>query len=319
MDRLFDRPHVEVTARLRAGAVAYLLVDPVEYHGPHLPLHTDRLLSLGLARDLAARLGGDALLAEDLEVGVEPAPGPGTRPSTYAEVRRAAIAACRSLLELGATRIVVVTFHGAPLHNLALARAVAWARHHGARAVAPFQEVLRAQLEIDTGAFAPAVAHLPPPVAEEVLRELRWDFHAGFFETSLVLHWAPDAVSPVHRRLPPCPPIRREPALAFASRLAGRAGLTGLASELELAAVGAAWTRLRPFPGYTGHPAHATPEAGALFAREIVGRLAPGVEDALAGRTEPRPPPLAWVGPLTLWGWLGPGHPALGDIAPPPG
>ena len=70
--QLFDLPHVEAVRRLRAGATVWLTVDLVEYHGPHLPLHTDRLLARGLARDLSARMGeGDPLFAEDLEVGVD--------------------------------------------------------------------------------------------------------------------------------------------------------------------------------------------------------------------------------------------------------
>jgi creatinine amidohydrolase len=315
---LFALPHAEAARRLRDGAIVWLPVNPVEYHGPHLPLHTDRLLSAALARDLCARLGeGEALLAGDLEVGVDPTPGPGTCPVSYRDVTRRVLEACRGLVALGARRVVLVTFHGAPLHNLALHVAARWLRRAGVQAASPFQEVVRAQLALDVEAFRETVVHLPPAVADEVLRGLALDFHAGFFETSLALHWAPGAVQPLHRALPPCPPIPPDGVLRSLAALAGRLGRPTLAAELGFASVGAAWPRLRPFPGYTGHPAHATPEAGRLFARAVVDRLAPSVRDALSGRDD-RPPPLAWLGPVTLWGRLGPRPPSLADIAPAP-
>ena len=35
---------------LATGAPVFLCVNPVEYHGPHLSLHNDRLISEGVAR-----------------------------------------------------------------------------------------------------------------------------------------------------------------------------------------------------------------------------------------------------------------------------
>lgn len=139
----------------------FLTVNPVEYHGPHLSLHNDRLVSLGLIRDLHERLlvrhpEWPLLVAADLEVGVEPCSGPGSRHGRYA--------------------IAVEPGPG------------------GAA--------------IDNSRFAPAFAHVADPDERaEMLRTLRHDFHAGFFETSVALHYAPESVSPEHRGLPPCPPF----------------------------------------------------------------------------------------------------------------
>ena len=78
MIRLFDLPHSEARRLLSSGAPVFLPVNPVEYHGPHLSLHNDRLISAGLMRDLHAGLAmkydWPLLVADDLEVGVEPAP-----------------------------------------------------------------------------------------------------------------------------------------------------------------------------------------------------------------------------------------------------
>ncbi len=56
MTELLDLPHRRATTLLSSGAPVYLLVNPVEYHGPHLSLHNDRLVSMGLVRGLHARL-----------------------------------------------------------------------------------------------------------------------------------------------------------------------------------------------------------------------------------------------------------------------
>ncbi|HEY4219853.1 MAG TPA: hypothetical protein VGO62_00890, partial [Myxococcota bacterium] len=53
-----DLPHSEARRALSSGAPVFLLVNPVEFHGPHLPLHNDELIALGLARDLHERLFG---------------------------------------------------------------------------------------------------------------------------------------------------------------------------------------------------------------------------------------------------------------------
>ena len=53
---LFDLPHDAARRLVQSGAPVYLFVNPVEYHGPHLPLHNDRIIAHGIARD---RFDGD--------------------------------------------------------------------------------------------------------------------------------------------------------------------------------------------------------------------------------------------------------------------
>src|SRR3989442_1056381 len=100
-------PHSAARAALETGAPVFLCVNPVEYHGPHLSLRNDALVSIGLARALHARLAKHHpawpfLAAEDLEVGVDPAPGPGSRHVPLGRVRALVREACRALAELGA-------------------------------------------------------------------------------------------------------------------------------------------------------------------------------------------------------------------------
>jgi creatinine amidohydrolase len=324
---LFERPHAEARRLIATGAPVYLTVNPVEYHGPHLSLHNDRLVSRGLAGDLHRALvarGHDwpFLLGADLEVGVEPTPGPGSRHTRYAQARALVVEACRALAELGATKVVLLTFHGQPLHNLALQAGVDWLAARGVAALAPFHLVLRELLMFEDAApFAEALA--PIAAAEDraaVARELKYDFHAGFFETSVAMHYAPASVSEIHRQLPPCPPVTPNPTFLLASRLARACRRPMLSRELELAAVGYGWTTLRPFPGYTGRPHLASPEAGAVFARKIIEGYRPVVEAVFEGR-EPAPRPImAWVGRVSGGGRIGGvPRPAPSDCAPAPG
>ncbi|HXU68957.1 MAG TPA: creatininase family protein [Polyangia bacterium] len=310
MISLLDIPHQEARRRVKSGAPVYLTVNPVEYHGPHLSLHNDRLISIGLVREVHEALGKahdwPLLVGADLEVGVEPCPGPGTRRTAYPIVRHLVLEACRALVELGATRVILMTFHGAPLHNLAIEAGVSLLRTAGVRAVAPFNGLLNEMLFLEPAKFADAFAHVTD-VAErtQMMGALANDFHAGFFETSMALHYAPESVAPDYMSLPPCPDVRPAGAMALAARMARALGRDRLSRELTFAAEGMGWNALRPFPGYTGRPHRATPQAGAVFAAEIVRRYVAGIEDVFAGRAESPPPIMRWVGTLSLGGRIG--------------
>jgi creatinine amidohydrolase len=289
----------------------FLPVNPVEYHGPHLSLHNDALISRGLARDVHAHLVSEGesegdwpfLLATDLEVGVDPCPGPGTRPTSYFKVRSLVVEACRRLAELGARRVVLVTFHGSPLHSIALDAGVRWLTARGIRAMAPLNLLLRALLDIRPEDYADAYATIPDDQERAaILNEATSDFHAGFLETSLSMHYAPDSVDPSHKLLPPCPPVVPDAKLLAASRAARRMGRAQLASELNFAAVGAGWYALRPFPGYTSRPRSASPDAGAIIARYMTREFARVAARVLRGEEAPPAPIMRWMAPVTLGG-----------------
>jgi creatinine amidohydrolase len=66
MERM--RP-AEIVAEMKERPLVFLPVGPLEWHGPHLPLGTDPLIAYGVARRVAARVGGVVLPA--LFVGTE--------------------------------------------------------------------------------------------------------------------------------------------------------------------------------------------------------------------------------------------------------
>ncbi|MBI5494392.1 MAG: creatininase family protein [Deltaproteobacteria bacterium] len=309
MTPLLDLPHREAVRRLRDGAVVFLFANPVEFHGPHLSLHNDHLVSRGLAGALEERLrvthpDWDFLATADLEAGMEPVAGPGTRHPPFHVVRALVLESCRALLEMGARRVILMTFHGDPMHNHALQAGVELLRRGGARAFNPFNGMMQEMLgwKADEPSLAGAVAHLPADRREDVLRTLNLDFHAGFLETSLALHYAPHSVDPVHRTLPPCAPWTRDGAFLAAAAVARRAGAAELARDLAFAAEAMGWKALRPFPGYTSAPSWATPEAGAIIGASVVSRFAAAAEDVLAGRGDGPAPVMGWLLGATLGG-----------------
>jgi creatinine amidohydrolase len=308
---LFDLPHSEARSLVRSGAPVFLTVNPVEYHGPHLSLHNDRLVSRGLVRDLHARLAvrhpnWPLLLASDLEIGIEPCWGPGSRHTRFKTACELVREACRALAELGAERVVIMTFHGAPLHNLALDDGVRLLEARGVRAVAPFNLVLQTQINLDTTRFSDAFAHIEDASERaEMIANLALDFHAGFFETSVALHYAPESVSPDYVKLPPCPEAPRVAIFDQVARIARALGRETLAGELGFAAAGLGWYKLKPFPGYTGRPHRATPAAGEVFARFMVDEFEPVVEAVLAGRASSPRPIMQWARYASLGGRIG--------------
>lgn len=305
--RFFDLPHGEARRLVTSGAPVYLPVNPVEYHGPHLSLHNDGLVSLGLVRDLAARLqkkhDWPLLLAPDLEIGVEPSPGIGSRWTHLPVAKTIVREACRALAELGAKRVVLMTFHGAPLHALGIESGVTLLREHGVKALAPFNAIV-SQLLGDAGKDRDAAfAHVEDEAERhEMQANLHRDFHAGFFETSMTLHCAPDSVDPKYVELPPCPAVTPNATWAKAARAAKRAGRDGLARELDLVSYAMGWHALKPFPGYTGRPHRATKASGDYFANAITDQYEDLVERVLLGDEKSPAPMLSWTGALTLSG-----------------
>ena len=311
MTALLDLSHTACRAALADGAPVFLPVNPVEYHGPHLSLHNDRLITAGFITDLHARLAADRgwplLAVDDLEVGVDPVPGAGSRGQPLHVVARLVRDACDALADLGARRVVLMTFHGSPRHSVALEAGVRRLTRRGVRVVNPFNAVLhrmvRGPEDEHWGRVLEAAREVDPGVAE-AMAELDFDYHAGLLETSLALHYAPDSVHELHKDLPPCPPIPQVLPVGLAARLFGALGARRLSRDLEFASIGMGWYQLQPFPGYTGAPHLATAALGGAMASMAVEILHETTEQVFAGAAASPPPILPWTAPLTLNGRL---------------
>lgn len=311
---LHDLAHREARHALADGVPVFLPVNPVEYHGPHLSLHNDAVVSHGLTHDVHERLvvagiEGPLLVAADLEVGVDPVLGPGSRPVSYQMVSRLVREACMALADLGAQRVVLITFHGSPMHNLALDAGVRALKKRGVAAVCPFNALFDHIVGGGTTEHWEQLRAIAKGLGSDVEAAMElWgakDYHAGLMETSLALHYDPETVSPRYRDLPPCPMAVPAPAMARAARIATALGRHNLARELEFAAGGIGWFALRPFHGYTGHPHLASPELGASLADMAAETYA---DAALAvfqdGAPSPKPG-MRWMPAATFGGRVG--------------
>lgn len=303
-------PLPELRALAARGVPAWLCVNPVEYHGPHLSLRNDQIISDGLMREGHARIqerhpDWPLVYAGELGIGADPVPALGSVDVPYRQVLHQTRLAVRRLEDLGFSRVIIMTFHGSPFHNAALWEAALSLQSRGVRVLAPMNLLTRHVMAPDPDEFPGLYDAVPDPVDRERMKtRAREDFHAGFGETSLSLHYAPETVHG-HQEVPPAPVLSAAPAWHRASQLALRLGRRELAIELEFIGLGMAWFGLKPFLGYCCEPALASPEAGAALAGYITDALVEAV-DAVLVRGEPSPPPvLRWVSRLTLGGLYG--------------
>jgi len=233
----------EVDGLDRSRAVAILPTGAIEAHGPHLPLQTDVLIALAMARTGAERLAARGLLPLLLPPLAFTTAGfaadfPGTLSPDPAAATATILGVGRSLGLHGFPVLAIANAHLDPGHLGAISAGVARLQEEGLLRVA-FPDLTR------------------KPWAGRLSEEFRTGAcHAGRFETSLVLAIRPDLVrQDLQRELPPNPQ-----SLSVAIR-AGR-------SNFEEAGGPRA---------YFGWPADATAAEG----RESLATLAAILEDAV--------------------------------------
>lgn len=180
MNELFEAavlPWPRVGALLTAGAVPILPFGAQEQHGPHLPLSTDTVMADGLARRVAAAVGGLLLPAVPYGQTTDNRAFPGTVSLSFDTTRAIAVDIAASVQAHGARGLVIVNGDFGNRAPLTLA----------ARQIS------------DAGLRVLVVNY---PGLERVLPELLTTEPAGFglvhadeFETSVVLALRPEAVA----------------------------------------------------------------------------------------------------------------------------
>ncbi|PRX49497.1 creatinine amidohydrolase [Prauserella shujinwangii] len=194
----------QVAALRESSRVPVLLlpVGAVEPHGPHAPLGTDPLISLGMCERTAARLADDP----DVRVLILP-------PLSYGVTRYAAAFAgavhigaetlhalvvdvCTALADQGLPRVLLVNNHFEPDHVATLRRAVRTVESLSGHRIGHLDLVRRAN-------------------ALRLTEEFRsGECHAGRYETSLVLAERPDLVDTGRMRSLPRVPVNMPAAMA---------------------------------------------------------------------------------------------------------
>jgi creatinine amidohydrolase len=167
----------ELSEALKRSDIAILPVGSVEQHGPHLPLSSDQIVPMEIARRVAKRI--NALIAPIIPWGDEWAFifkewRTGTfhlRPETMINLVEDI---CNSLIGNGLKKIIIINGHGGNPPHISLAAE---------------------KVVLKTGAKILAVNWwmLHSKVTSEV-KESKWEIHAGELETSVVLAARPDLV-----------------------------------------------------------------------------------------------------------------------------
>jgi len=228
----------QVDALRRAGRTTVLLLPlgTVEPHGPHAPLSTDLLISLGVCRRVVERLHDDpemgALMLPPVGYGVTTYAGAfsGTIHIGESTLRALLVEICGSLIRQGLRAIMIVNNHFEPEHVRAI---------HGSL------DAIEAETGVTVGFLDLTRRDRAAALTEEFRRA---ECHAGQYETSLVLADRPDLIDLAVMRTLPYVPVNL-------AEVIGR-GLK------EFKAMG-----LRE--AYNGRPADATAEEG----RETYERL----------------------------------------------
>ncbi len=292
----YDELPEKQVAGVLSENVLFLFINPTEYHGPHLPLANDYLISRGLADRLFVRLREQGItdkyvIAPLVNLGLDPTPGPGTIATSAAVFDYHLSQFVPKLAAHGAKRVVIMTFHGAPRHNHALQRFVTKLRAAGIAAVNPMNILLKRMFDYKPGDFSGALTHIKDTdEREKIERTLGRDYHAGFFESSLTLALAPDSVDTSYKDLPDCPAIEIPAWQKAAIRGMRSLGQTNAAREVTFAAEAMAWLNLQPFPGYTGAPRYANARSGEYFVSRILDEYMAVLEAVFVrGETGPEP------------------------------
>jgi creatinine amidohydrolase len=212
---------------MSSPAVLVVPVGSYEQHGPHLPLHTDTTIAVAVATRVASALG--AVVGPPLAYGAsgEHQDFPGTVSIGTAALTTAIVELGRSA-STWAGRVVLVNGHGG---NVAALRAAV------------------AQLTAESR----DVAWIPCATGDG-------DAHAGYVETSVMLHLAPHEVRMSHAEAG-----NREPL------------------ERLLPALVAHGVRAVSPNGVLGDPTGATAEAGAALLAEMVDRATAAVHSGWTG------------------------------------
>ncbi len=267
-------PHNEIKEIVESGVPVHLFVNPVEYHGPHLSLNNDRILSEVLAEKLHSSLCDEKsempyITGGNINFGSDPCEGKGSIGITYTKLKYLIEKQARSLAELGVKRVIYHTFHGSPFHSHAIHCGIKVFEKYGIRAINCFDLVVSMIIHFDKNRYKPLRDLLPSEKDYDNVSEcLSNDTHAGFFETSVSLFLAPETVSSEHKELPPCPEIKIGPILGLLVSLLHKAGMNR--DELEMTIKVLKWTALKPFPGYTGIPGLASKEVGEFYVNELI-------------------------------------------------
>ena len=279
-----------------------IYVNPVEYHGPHLPLTTDYEISRGLTGALLARLkiknpAIEITRSIEIHEGCEPAPGPGSVSTSLKDLKQKIKTQCKTLLITEQPDLVLfMTFHGAPKHAAAIQSGVEFFETQGIRVLNPFNFTITRLRDYEPVLAEPVAQFIPDAsFALHFIEHLPEDFHGGLFETSVLMKLNPDSVKANHRDLPDCEDRVLSPFWKLAIAFFHGIGFRTFAKELRIGADALGWMTSPKYAGYTGAPRFASPEIGNHFVEMILKDYENGFWQVAEAKALSPKPILQWA------------------------
>jgi creatinine amidohydrolase len=264
---LAQLPSPRLLELAEAGAVAVLPISPIEEHGPHLPMGTDAInaeyfakMAAGVIRERSAET--PVVIAPLVPLGTHVYRFMGSIFIRQRVIRDLVVDYGRSLAAAGFRRFLIVSAHGGPKHMVALDEAATLLTlRHRIRTINLTSTIIFRFLRGDLVDRISAACKRP--LTDEERDVFKMDYHAGWWETSMMLWLRPELVDSSYAELPEAliPIWKARPA----SPLKPPAG-----------------------QGYLGAPARGDTDfakASVCVLREEATQV---IEDFLAGRSRPR-------------------------------
>jgi creatinine amidohydrolase len=307
---LSSLPFEQLKMSLSQDKPVFIFVNPIEYHGPHLTLYTDYLLSYHLAKKLHQLIEKRVdhcpfAVWDTIHLGESPTRGPGSIHTSYPHLETRLKTSIRALAKFARPQIIFMTFHGAPLHNWAIQSAIDYAKSLGIKACNPFLSALDLLFKYRHEDYPDLMNVIPNDSAKQDLwKNFHLDFHGGFFESSLMLYLNPQSVSKNISQVPSCPKVSKKGGVLkqFTKALISQKLSPKMKKELELIQYTLNWNSLNPFPGYTLHPHLSNADAGEYLAGILLPRYFKIFENSLQGQPQEITPPMPWLHKLSLKG-----------------
>lgn len=197
----------EIDALKREETLVFLALSPIEEHGPHLPVGVDFFNASYFARRSAenlvkARPGLNVLLYPPLPIGANTFRFVGSVWIKTRTLKRMILEMVHSLARFGFSKIALFSAHGGPFHLLALEEACLMAnRKFKVKMILPGSA---ATVKFLQGKYTAEIEQaLGGKLTEEEKKALPHDFHAGWWETSMMMMLAPELVKPDYKKLEP--------------------------------------------------------------------------------------------------------------------
>jgi len=185
--------------------LVFLPVSPLEQHGPHLPIGMDLFGAEFLTRKMAELFQSlhptwEVLVVPGLPIGSNAFDYPGSLFTRQRVIRDLLVDYGACLARHGLLHQVMISVHGGTGHIVAMEEAAdILARRFKCRIIAPFGALASKYFH---GGYDEQLGALSgTPLTPEERKQLRSDWHAGWWETSLMLAACPHLVRPEYREL----------------------------------------------------------------------------------------------------------------------